>query len=155
MRLLGYGESGDAYHMSAPHPQGAGAVKAMSAALARAGLDAGAIDYINLHGTGTPSNDLTESLAVEQVFGARTPCSSTKGFIGHTLGAAGIAEVVFGLLCLEYGFMPCSLNTREVDKSIECNVLLENSEQHPTHILSNSFGFGGSNCSLLLGRREA
>jgi 3-oxoacyl-[acyl-carrier-protein] synthase-1 len=154
MRLMGYGESGDAYHMSAPHPQGAGAIKAMTKALARAGLDAGSVDYINLHGTGTPSNDLTESLAVQQVFGAETPCSSTKGFIGHTLGAAGIAEGIFGLLGLEHGLMPCSLNTRKVDESIHCNILLENRHQPLTHILSNSFGFGGSNCSLVLARGE-
>jgi 3-oxoacyl-[acyl-carrier-protein] synthase-1 len=155
IQLLGYGESGDAYHMSAPHPQGAGAIQAMRAALSRAGLEASAIDYINLHGTGTSSNDLIESLAVHEVFGAQTPCSSTKGFIGHTLGAAGIAEAIFGMLGMENEFMPCSLNTRELDDAIACNILLENRDQSMTHMLSNSFGFGGSNCSLLLGKSAA
>jgi 3-oxoacyl-[acyl-carrier-protein] synthase-1 len=151
MRLLGYGESGDAHHMSAPHPEGLGAILAMQGALERAGLTPDQIDYINLHGTGTAANDLTESVAVTRLFGERTPCSSTKGFIGHTLGAAGIAEAIFCLLALEHGFMPPTLNTQNVDEDIHCNILMQPQHKNLSHVLSNSFGFGGSNCSLALG----
>lgn len=152
MRLLGYGESGDAHHMSAPHPEGLGAILAMESALKKAGLTPDQIDYINLHGTGTAANDLTESVAVTQLFGQDTPCSSTKGFIGHTLGAAGIAEAIFCLLGLEHGFIPPTLNTENIDEKIHCNVLLQPERAELEYVLSNSFGFGGSNCSLVLGR---
>jgi len=152
MRLLGYGESGDAHHMSAPHPEGLGARQAMVDALHRAQLDASQVGYINLHGTGTQANDLTESVAVHTLFGTKTPCSSTKGFIGHTLGAAGIAEAVICLLALEHGQLPPSLNTRQLDPAIECNVLLQPRATEIEYALTNSFGFGGSNASLILGR---
>ena len=98
--LLGIGESSDAYHMSAPHPEGLGARRAMQAALRGAALEPGDIDYINLHGTGTPSNDRSESQAVTSLFGPTTPCSSTKGATGHTLGAAGALEAVISALAL-------------------------------------------------------
>lgn len=153
--LRGYGESSDAYHMSAPHPQGAGARLAMEAALDRAGLTAGAIDYVNLHGTATLSNDLAEAIAVHGVFGTRVPCSSTKGWTGHTLGAAGIVETLISLLCIRHGFTPGSLNTRRVDPALPCRIAIRNSNAAPRHVLSNSFGFGGSNCSLILGVRDA
>ncbi|MCF6209261.1 MAG: beta-ketoacyl-[acyl-carrier-protein] synthase family protein [Gammaproteobacteria bacterium] len=149
--LLGYGESSDAYHMSSPHPQGAGARAAMAAALARAGLEPRDIDYINLHGTGTPANDMAESRAVVSLFGGQTPCSSTKGWTGHTLGAAGIVEVALGLLCIEHGFMPCTLNSEILDPTVDADVLLEHRYQRLRTVLTNSFGFGGSNCSLVLG----
>lgn len=149
--LLGYGESSDAYHMSSPHPQGAGAELAMRAALATAGLAPGAIGYVNLHGTATPANDLAEARAVARVLGAAPPCSSTKGWTGHTLGAAGIVEAVLSLLCLERGLAPRSLNTGERDPALEINVLLEHRTLSQQTVLSNSFGFGGSNCSLVLG----
>jgi 3-oxoacyl-[acyl-carrier-protein] synthase-1 len=149
--LLGYGESCDAYHMSAPHPEGEGAVLAMRQALTSAGLEPAQVDYINLHGTATPNNDAAEDKAVVEVFGEGKPCSSTKGWTGHTLGAAGITEAVIGLLCIEHGFLPASLNTRQVDPQLRANVLLENREQPVTVVMSNSFGFGGSNCSLVLG----
>ncbi|GAB5450919.1 MAG: beta-ketoacyl-[acyl-carrier-protein] synthase family protein [Halioglobus sp.] len=155
MRLLGYGESGDAHHMSAPHPEGLGAIAAMQAALARAELAPGQVDYINLHGTGTAANDLAESRAVSELFGTVTPCSSTKGFTGHTLGAAGIAEAVFCLLAMEHGFMPQSLHCRHLDPDIACNVIRECRPAALRHVLTNSFGFGGSNCSLLLGMNSA
>ena len=151
LQLLGYGESSDAHHMSAPEPEGRGALAAMSAALERAGLKPGEIDYINLHGTATPANDAAEGKAVCTLFGEQTPCSSTKGWTGHTLGAAGIIEAIIGLLAIEQGFLPRSLNTEQKDPAIRANILLETREQKIRHVLSNSFGFGGSNCSLVLG----
>ena len=151
--LRGAGESSDAHHMSAPHPEGLGAVMAMRQALASAGLQPGAIDYINLHGTATPSNDAAESKAVATVFGAHAlPCSSTKGATGHTLGAAGGIEAVISALALQQGFMPGGVNTDSVDPDLPVNYLLENRDQALTHVLSNSFGFGGTNCSLVFGR---
>lgn len=150
--LLGYGETSDAHHMSTPDPNGAGAAAAMRAALDRARLPPAAIDYVNLHGTGTVVNDVSECRAIVQVFGPETPCSSTKGWTGHTLGAAGIVESAICLLALEHGFLPRSLNTVEKDPAIEANVLLENRDAPLRHALSNSFGFGGSNCSLIFGR---
>ena len=151
LQLQGYGESSDAYHMSSPEPEGRGAVASMRAALASAGIDAAQVDYINLHGTGTVANDKAESRAVCSVFGAQTPCSSTKGWTGHTLGAAGIVESAISLLALGHGLMPRSLNTRSLDPEIHAAVLLGNREARVRRVLSNSFGFGGSNCSLLFG----
>ncbi|MGB1580123.1 MAG: beta-ketoacyl-[acyl-carrier-protein] synthase family protein [Nevskiales bacterium] len=150
--VLGYGESSDAYHMSSPDPDGRGAAMAMSSALQRAGLSAADVDYINLHGTATPANDLSEGRAVAQIFGEHTACSSTKGWTGHALGAAGIAEVVFCALAIEHGFMPRSLNTVDLDPEIPNQILLESQARTVRAALTNSFGFGGSNCSLVLGR---
>jgi 3-oxoacyl-[acyl-carrier-protein] synthase I len=150
--LLGYGETSDAYHMSSPDPDGQGAVASMRAALACAGLDASGVDYINLHGTGTIANDSSESRAVSTVFGHDKPCSSTKGWTGHTLGAAGIVEASIAMLCIEDGFMPRSLNTVTKDPGIEAGILLEDRHTPVRTVMSNSFGFGGSNCTLLLGR---
>lgn len=150
-RLLGVGESSDAHHMSSPHPEGRGAVEAMRQALAEAGLSPGDIDYINLHGTATPSNDAAEDRAVGAVFGRGVPCSSTKGATGHTLGAAGGVEAVIGLLALRHGLMPGGLNLRERDPALGIDYLAENRRAPLRHVLSNSFGFGGSNASLVLG----
>jgi 3-oxoacyl-[acyl-carrier-protein] synthase-1 len=152
--LLGYGETSDAYHMSSPDPDGQGAVASMRAALECAGMHAAAIDYINLHGTGTMANDSAEGRAISTVFGNSKPCSSTKGWTGHTLGAAGIVEAAIGMLCIEHGFMPRSLNTRTKDRAIEADILLETREAPVRTVMSNSFGFGGSNCTLILGRGE-
>ena len=153
--LLGYGESSDAYHMTAAHPEGAGAALAMQQALARAEVAPEQVDYINLHGTATPLNDAAEDRAVLRVFGPDTPCSSTKGWTGHTLGAAGITEAIFVHLCLEQGLIPGTLNTRQCDPKLCAGVVLENLERPLRTALSNSFGFGGTNCSLLFGRRGA
>ncbi|MEN8168020.1 MAG: beta-ketoacyl-[acyl-carrier-protein] synthase family protein [Pseudomonadota bacterium] len=150
--LLGYGESSDAYHMSTPHPEGKGAALAMRQAIARAGLNSSDIDYVNLHGTATRSNDAAEDRAIVTILGDQVPCSSTKGWTGHTLGAAGITEAVFGLLSLRHGFIPGSLQTQELDPALHTHIQRENSSANPTHVLSNSFGFGGNNCSLLFGR---
>jgi 3-oxoacyl-[acyl-carrier-protein] synthase-1 len=152
LALIGYGESGDAYHMSSPDPQGRGAQAAMRDALARAGLEPGAVDYINLHGTGTQANDLAEDQAVCAVFGEATPCSSTKGWSGHTLGAAGMVEAALSLLCIEHGLIPQSLNTQEPDPLLRGAIVRQTTAAQVGRVLSNSFGFGGSNCSLLFGR---
>jgi 3-oxoacyl-[acyl-carrier-protein] synthase-1 len=149
--LLGCGESSDAYHMSSPHPEGLGARKAMEAALASAALTVDDIDYINLHGTATISNDAAEGKAVAALFGAGTPCSSTKGHTGHTLGAAGAVEAVISALALRHGLMPGSTGTSELDPAIPIDYLLTNRRGRLDRVLSNSFGFGGSNCSLVLG----
>jgi 3-oxoacyl-[acyl-carrier-protein] synthase I len=150
--LLGLGESSDAYHMSSPHPEGRGAQAAMLQALETAGLQAADIDYINLHGTGTPSNDNAEARAVAGVLGSEVPGSSTKGATGHALGAAGALEAVICALALQHGFMPAGLNTTVVDPTLGVNYLLENRRGNIARVMSNSFGFGGSNCTLILGR---
>jgi 3-oxoacyl-[acyl-carrier-protein] synthase I len=150
--LLGIGESSDAYHMSTPHPEGAGARLAIQAALHAAGLTSDDIGYINLHGTGTKSNDAAEDQAVFNVFGGETPCSSTKGATGHLLGAAGVTEAIISALCIRHGFMPGGLNTQLLDPALKSRYLLQNREGQVTRVLSNSFGFGGNNCSLVLGR---
>jgi 3-oxoacyl-[acyl-carrier-protein] synthase I len=153
--LLGVGESSDAYHMSSPHPEGRGAHAAMRQALERAGLQPADIDYINLHGTGTPSNDSAEANAVAAVFGQRpTPvaASSTKGATGHTLGAAGGLEAVICALCLRHALLPGSANTERTDPALAFEYLRSNRQRPIARVLSNSFGFGGSNCALVLGR---
>lgn len=150
--LLGTGESSDAWHMSAPHPEGRGAGAAMAQALAAARLTPQDIDYLNFHGTGTPSNDAAEARAVAAVLGTRLPGSSTKGATGHTLGAAGALEAVICALALRHGLTPGGLNTRAIDPALGVTYLLENRRTPLRHVMSNSFGFGGSNCSLVLGR---
>lgn len=150
--FLGYGESSDAYHMSTPHPEGRGAALAILAALAMAGLAPGEIGYVNLHGTGTPSNDAAEDAAVCRVLGPAVPRSSTKGATGHALGAAGIVEAVITLSCLADGFLPGTINTTQVDPAIRGRVLLEGRTAQVKLALSNSLGFGGSNCSLIFGK---
>jgi len=152
--LLGHGESSDAHHMSSPHPEGAGARLAMQRALESASMTAADVDYINLHGTGTPSNDAAESLAVTAIFGERTPCSSTKGATGHALGAAGALEAVICALALRHGLQPAGLNRTEPDPQLRLNYLTECRHDPIRTALSNSFGFGGVNCALLFGRTD-
>lgn len=149
--LLGVGESIDAHHMSSPHPEGLGARMAMQQALDTAQLTSADIDYINLHGTATPSNDAAETKAVAALFGADTPCSSTKGATGHTLGAAGGLEAVLCALALQNKLLPGGVNTQQLDPLLPLNYLLDNREQALDCVLSNSFGFGGTNCSLIFG----
>jgi 3-oxoacyl-[acyl-carrier-protein] synthase-1 len=150
-RLFGIGESCDAHHMSTPHPEGLGARLAMARALECAQLAPADIDYVNLHGTGTRTNDAAEDRAVSSVFDAATPCSSTKGATGHLLGAAGITEIILSLLAIEQGVMPGSANTARLDPAMRCNYLIEPRPARVRRVLSNSFGFGGSNCSVVLG----
>ena len=149
--LLGAGESSDAYHMSAPHPEGLGARLAMEAALRSAGLAAADIGYINLHGTATPANDAAEGKTVAALFGDKVPCSSTKGATGHTLGAAGAVEAAICALALTGGLLPGSPGTESPDPAIAVDYLLHGRAGQAHHALSNSFGFGGSNCSLIFG----
>ena len=149
--LLGVGESNDGHHMSTPHPEGAGAIAAMRAALTDAALKPADIGYINLHGTATPSNDAAEDHAVGSVFGSATPCSSTKGATGHTLGAAGAVEAVIALLALRHGLLPAGLNMTQPDPALTLDYLRSNRHAPLRAVLSNSFGFGGSNASLVFG----
>lgn len=151
LHLLGYGESSDAWHMSAPHPEGLGARLAMHDALTRAELAPGAIDWVHLHGTGTPANDLAEDKAVANLFGAGMACSSTKSWTGHTLGGAGIVNFALAALALEEGFLPASLNTRQVDPALAADIVLETRRQALHRVLVNAFGFGGNNASLVIG----
>ncbi|MGZ2746065.1 beta-ketoacyl-[acyl-carrier-protein] synthase family protein [Burkholderia stagnalis] len=151
--LLGIGESSDAHHMSSPHPEGLGARAAIEQALASAGCRADDVDYINLHGTATPSNDAAESRAVGALF-AHTPCNSTKGATGHTLGAAGALEAVVAALALRDQFVPAGVNTTHPDPALAPGYVLASRDARVRAVLSNSFGFGGTNCSLLLGRAD-
>jgi 3-oxoacyl-[acyl-carrier-protein] synthase I len=152
VQLLGAGASSDGHHMSSPHPEGLGAVSAMRAALQAAQVDPAQIDYINLHGTGTRANDAMEDRAVSHLFGNAVPCSSTKGWTGHTLGASGALEAVFAALCLQDGLVPGCLGVAAVDPDFQADIAVENRARPLRRVLSNSFGFGGSNCSLVLGR---
>ncbi len=152
--FTGIGESSDAYHMSSPHPEGLGARAAMRQALESASIGPQDIDYVNLHGTGTPSNDSAEGHAVSAVFGAHVAGSSTKGATGHTLGAAGALEAILCALALREGFAPGGVNTLELDPAVSFDYLRENRRRPLKRVLSNSFGFGGSNCSLVLQRAD-
>jgi 3-oxoacyl-[acyl-carrier-protein] synthase I len=149
--LLGAGESSDGHHMSSPHPEGAGAAAAMRGALAQAKLQPHDLDYLNLHGTGTPGNDAAEASAVAAVLGRELPCSSTKGHTGHTLGAAGGVEAAVCMLALQHGFMPAGLNVRTPDTTLQVNYLQQTRAARLSHVASNSFGFGGSNACLIFG----
>jgi 3-oxoacyl-[acyl-carrier-protein] synthase-1 len=150
--LLGYGASSDAYHMSSPHPEGLGAAVAMTEALQRAGLAAADIDYVNFHGTGTKANDAMEDKAVARVLGREVPGSSTKGWSGHTLGAAGALEAVISAICIGESFVPAGLHLDAPDRSLATRILLANEDRRVDRVASNSFGFGGINCALILGR---
>jgi 3-oxoacyl-[acyl-carrier-protein] synthase-1 len=147
-RLIGYGESADAHHMSAPHPQGLGAEQAMREALARSGIAAGEVDYINLHGTASRKNDEVEAMLIARLFPPSVHASSTKGWTGHTLGAAGIVEAAVALLAIERGFAPGTLNARNLDPACGPQVRIDNAPRDVRVALSNSFGFGGNNCCL-------
>jgi 3-oxoacyl-[acyl-carrier-protein] synthase-1 len=149
--LLGCGATSDGYHMSTPDPNATGAIGAMRQALDSAGLAPTDIDYVNLHGTGTRANDAMEDIAVFSVFGDAVPCSSTKGWTGHTLGASGIAEAVIAGLCIRHGFMPGCLSVTGPDPSFRAQVLTANCDARVRRVMSNSFGFGGINCSLVIG----
>ncbi|MBT2749351.1 MULTISPECIES: beta-ketoacyl-[acyl-carrier-protein] synthase family protein [unclassified Lysobacter] len=152
LELRGYGESSDAHHMSSPHPQGLGARLAMVDALARAGIDAGEVGYLNLHGTATPANDQVEALAIAGLFPPRLHASSTKGWTGHTLGAAGIVESAYALLALERGELPGTLNSVEPDPGNGPQIRFDNAQHAIRYAMNNSFGFGGNNCSLVFAR---
>jgi 3-oxoacyl-[acyl-carrier-protein] synthase-1 len=149
--LRGFGESSDAHHMSSPHPEGLGARLAMQRALDGAGVRAAEVGYLNLHGTASDKNDAIEAQVVAEIFPARTRASSTKGWTGHTLGAAGIVESVFALLALREGVLPGTLDSVEPDPACGPQVRFGNAERTVRYAMNNSFGFGGNNCSLLFG----
>ena len=151
MALLGTGSTSDGYHMSSPHPEGVGAIGAMRQALSRAGLDPAQVDWINLHGTGTRANDAMEDRAVTAVFGARVPCSSTKGWTGHTLGACGVLEAVIARECMAADFIAGCLGIDEADPAFQAQVVIGTDHRPVRTVVSNSFGFGGTNCSLAFG----
>jgi 3-oxoacyl-[acyl-carrier-protein] synthase I len=153
--LLGYGESSDAHHMSTPHPEGRGARLALQAALERAQLAPADIDYINLHGTASQKNDEVEARLVAELFPPATFASSTKGWTGHTLGAAGIVEAVISLLSIEHGVLPGTLNSQTLDPVCGPQIRTDNEERPTRNALSFSFGFGGSNCVLAFGNTAA
>ncbi|KAA0579980.1 beta-ketoacyl-[acyl-carrier-protein] synthase family protein [Azospirillum sp. Sh1] len=151
IHLLGAGESNDAHHMSTPHPEGLGARLAMERALASAGLRPEDIDYVNLHGTATTYGDAAEDQAITGLLGTRTPVSSTKGYTGHTLGAAGIVEAIISVLALRTGLIPGSPQTRNLDPTLRSRYLQANENGRLDRVMTNSFGFGGSNSSLIFG----
>jgi 3-oxoacyl-(acyl-carrier-protein) synthase len=152
--VVGWGCSADAYHMTAPHPEGQGALAAMTAALADAGLEASEVDYVNAHGTATPANDRAEGLALAALFKTPGPLvSSTKGSTGHTLGAAGAMEAVFCILALNAGFAPSTAGLIEPDPTIQLRHVPPGGVATRLKVaLSNSFGFGGNNATLVFTR---
>jgi 3-oxoacyl-[acyl-carrier-protein] synthase-1 len=156
VRLLGAGASSDAHHMSSPDPEGAGAIAAMRAALAQAGLDAAQVDYLNLHGTATELNDRMESRAVAAVFPRGVPCSSTKALTGHTLAAAGALEAAFCWLSLADGArrLPPHVWDGAADPELPPLAFTRVGDTlapGPRRLMSNSFAFGGNNACLILG----
>jgi 3-oxoacyl-[acyl-carrier-protein] synthase-1 len=149
IRLSGYGESSDAHHMSHPHPEGLGAKLALNCALKQANIHYDDVDYINLHGTASAANDLIEGQMVGELFkNTHTRAASTKGWTGHTLGAAGIVEAIFSMQSIEHNFIPASLNLQQLDKRLDFAITKKIIHQPVNHALSNSFGFGGNNCCL-------
>ncbi|MFY9341019.1 MAG: beta-ketoacyl-ACP synthase [Planctomycetota bacterium] len=145
------GETSDAYHISAPHPEGHGAEAAMREALAFAGRRPEDVDHVNAHGTGTRLNDTAEAKAIARVFAQPLPVISTKSYTGHTLAAAGAIEAVFAALAIEEGFLPPSLHADPLDPEVKLNVPTSVTRGRFRHVLSNSFAFGGNNVSVLVG----
>ncbi len=148
--VIGYGLSTDNHHLTQPNPSGSGARQAMERALASADLPPSEIDYINAHGTATPFNDAAEGKAIAELFG-RVPLSSTKSMMGHSLGAAGAIEAVVSLLALRDQFLPPNINFRESDESLDLDIVANTARPAKIRtVLSNSFGFGGTNASVIL-----
>lgn len=162
-RFLGAGLSCDAHHMTAPHPQGDGALRAMRAACLAAGIAPESVGYINAHGTGTPHNDAAETAAVRSLLGeraAKVPMSSIKSMVGHTLGAAGAIEAVASVLSLQHGFLPPTANLKTPDPAFgaagDFDLIMDTSREQPVDIvMSSSFAFGGNNAVLIFGRATA
>jgi 3-oxoacyl-[acyl-carrier-protein] synthase II len=152
--VAGYGLSGDAHHITAPAPDGDGGYRAMEAALRRAKLNPGDIDYVNAHGTSTPLGDEIEVNAVKRLFGDAVNAmsmSSTKSAIGHLLGAAGSVEAIFSILAMNQGVAPPTLNLDEPSDALDIDLVPHSpKERRIRAVLSNSFGFGGTNASLVL-----
>ncbi len=152
LRLVGWGESSDAYHMSSPQPDGLGAERAMLQALSNAGLGADAINYVNGHGTASFKNDEVEATVVARNFPVTTRMSSTKGITGHALGAAGIVEAVISLLALRHDWIPANAGAGNVDPLAAAHLALQGEAKPLSYVLCNNFGFGGNNCALIFGK---
>ncbi len=153
--IVGYGNTCDAYHMTSPHPEGLGAIKAMKLALNEAGIEPDAVDYINAHGTSTPANEKGESQAIVSVFGKNTPVSSTKSFTGHLLGAAGAVEAIAVVEAMKHSYAPMTAGTKELSDDIEADVIYgQGREMTINYAISNTFGFGGHNAVLAFKRWE-
>jgi 3-oxoacyl-[acyl-carrier-protein] synthase II len=153
--IIGYGISTDNFHMTQPNPSGSGPRQAMEQALHSARLSAEAVDYINAHGTATPFNDSAEGRAIAELFG-RVPVSSTKGMMGHSLGAAGAVEAIFCLLALQHQFLPANINFQSPDEDVDLDIVANEARPAPLRtVLSNSFGFGGTNASIVMQKFEA
>jgi 3-oxoacyl-[acyl-carrier-protein] synthase II len=156
--LVGYGYTGDAYHITAPSPDGDGAVRCMKMAIKDAGITPEDVDYINAHGTSTPLNDLTETLAIKKVFGGhakKVPISATKSMTGHLLGAAGSTEAIFTVLAMRDGIMPPTINYEEPDSQCDLDYVPNVARRKPSKTaMSNAFGFGGTNATLIFKKFE-
>jgi len=154
--VAGYGTSNDAHHMTAPRPDGSQAARSMRLALDDANVSAGEIGYVNTHGSSTPLNDTTETLAIKQVLGDqayRIPMSGTKGYYGHALGASGAIETAICALAIEREWLPPTVNLQVADKACDLNFLPGTGrKERVEHMLTNSFGFGGINAALVLRR---
>jgi len=152
--VVGYGATGDAYHITAPAPDGSGAMRAMRGALAKADLSSSDIDYINAHGTSTPVGDLAETNAIKKVFGSQVPLvSSTKSMMGHMLGGAGAAEAAACILAMENGLVPPTINLTDPDPECDLDYVANTARQADVKVsMSNSFGFGGHNATLVFKR---
>ena len=156
--LVGYGYTGDAYHITAPSPDGDGAVRCMKMAIKDAGITPEDVEYINAHGTSTPLNDLTETLAIKKVFGGhakKVPISATKSMTGHLLGAAGSTEAIFTVLAIRDGIMPPTINYEEPDPQCDLDYVPNVARRKPSKTaMSNAFGFGGTNATLIFKKFE-
>jgi 3-oxoacyl-[acyl-carrier-protein] synthase-1 len=152
--VSGYGNANDAFHQTASSPDGTGAFLAMSSALAMSGLHPGDISYINVHGTGTQNNDLSEGIAMERIFGTKVPpFSSTKSYTGHTLGAAGAVEAVISVLAIKHGIIFPNLNFSTPMKELKITPVFKvQKDRDIRHVLSNSFGFGGNNSTVIISK---
>ena len=156
--VIGYGANGDAYHMTAPAPEGEGAARCMRLALKDAGIAPSEVDYINAHGTSTEYNDANETIAIKTVFGeqaAKLPVSSTKSMTGHLLGAAGAVEGVYSVLALQQGILPPTINYENPDPACDLDYVPNQARKADIKVaLSNSFGFGGTNASVIFRRAQ-
>lgn len=153
VRFLGGGESSDAWNMTTPHPEGLGGRQAMVEALVAAGLQASDIGYVNAHGTASRTNDRAEAIALESVFGGfAVPVSATKGFTGHALGAAGILEAIITIQALARRTLPPTANLEAIDPELKVALVPQARKAQFNYAMTNSFGFGGANCSLIFGR---
>ncbi len=156
--LVGFGYTGDAYHITAPSPDGDGAIRCMKMAIKDAGITPEDVDYINAHGTSTPLNDLTETLAIKKVFGGhakKVPISATKSMTGHLLGAAGSTEAIFTVLAIRDGIMPPTINYEEPDPQCDLDYVPNVARRKPSKTaMSNAFGFGGTNATLIFKKFE-